>query len=287
MKNILVLTDFSANAAHAAHTGTMLARHLDANVLLFNANVTQPVVPVYAGGPTVFDEVNFMEKENTSLLQNLAESLKPFLKENNNEKKNDVYYEEGLGDLAYQVKNIIDSRNIEMVVMGSREGSRVDHFLTGSDTFSVIDHSAKPVLIVPHGADLKSIKKVIFATNFADTDAKAIRYLIKLAEIFEFHLEVVHINILGDDDITRDLKKKEFLKHIAHLPHHNLTISEIYGKDIVDRLNNLCNDPGSEILAFSHYKDSFFSRLLSPSTTRKALEKQKAPLLIFPAAFLV
>ena len=87
MKNILVLTDFSANAAHAAHTGTMLARHLDANVLLFNANVTQPVVPVYAGGPTVFDEVNFMEKENTSLLQNLAESLKPFLKANNNDKK--------------------------------------------------------------------------------------------------------------------------------------------------------------------------------------------------------
>jgi len=287
MKNILVLTDFSANAAHAALTGTMLARHLNANVLLFNANVTQPVVPVYAGGPTVFDEVNFMEEENTGQLKKLAESLKPFLNENGADKPNNVYFEEGLGDLAFQVKNIIENKNIEMVVMGSREGSRVDHFLTGSDTFSVIDYVARPVLIVPYNADLKSIKKVIFATNFADTDAKAISYLIRLGEIFNFHIEIVHINVLGDDDITKDLKKKDFLKHIVHLPHQHLVVTEIYGKDIVDRINNLCNDPACEIIAFSHYKDSFFSRLLAPSTTRKALEKQKAPLMIFPSAFLV
>ena len=79
MKTILILSDFSKNSAHAALSGVMFGKHLHANILLFNSNISQPVVPQYAGGPTVIDEFNFLEKESKENLQKLSDSLIPLL----------------------------------------------------------------------------------------------------------------------------------------------------------------------------------------------------------------
>jgi nucleotide-binding universal stress UspA family protein len=285
MKNILILTDFSLNAMHAAQTGTMLAKQLHANILLFNSNTTQPVTSVYASGPTVIDEFNFMEEENNAKLMKLADSLKPFVEDVDGPWKPSINIEEGLGALAYQVRNITEAKDIELIVMGAREGSRMDHFLTGSETFSVIDHVSRPVLVIPYDTKLNNLRKVVFATDFKDSDIPAIQYLVKLGIIFNYHLEVVHINSLGDDDITKELRKSEFMKHVHKLRYPNMDVKEIHGEDITTRLNRLCEETGSGLLAFTHYRNSFLSRLFHQSTTRKALEKQKVPMLIFPAKF--
>lgn len=283
MKTILILTDFSENAAHAALSGVMLGKKTHANLLLFNANVAQPVAPAYAGGVTVIDNISYMDEENKRQLQQLADSLKPLLPQEGTEWKPSIHIEEGLGGLAMQVKNLIREKEIEMVVMGARTGSGIDHLLTGSDTYSVIDGSKRPVLIVPTETDIAHLRKVVFATNFIEADVKAIHYLIKLAHIFNYHLEIVHINLLGEDDITKDLRKTEFMKHIQRLRYTSITIKELYGKDVTGRLNKYCEESGTDLLSFTHYKNSLFSILFRQSTTKKAISRQKVPLLVFPS----
>lgn len=283
MKTILMLTDFSENAAHAALSGVMFGKKIHANLLLFNANVAQPVAPAYAGGITVIDNISYIDEENKRQLEQLADSLKPFLSQEETEWMPSLHFEEGLGGLALQVKNLIREKEIEMVVMGARTGSSIDHLLTGSDTYSVIDGSKRPVLIVPAEADFAHLRKVVFATNFIEADIKAIHYLIKLGHIFNYHLEVVHINLLGEDDITKDLRKAEFMKHVRRLRYTNIEIKELYGKDVTGRLNKYCEESGTDLLSFTHYKNSLFSIIFRQSITKKAISKQKVPLLVFPS----
>ncbi|HEY9000733.1 MAG TPA: universal stress protein [Mucilaginibacter sp.] len=285
MKTILILTDFSENAAHAAVTGVNLAKNLHANILLFHSNTSQAPSPLYAGDFTVVDEVNFLEKENLEKLRNLANALEPYVESENNVWKSFLHYDETIGPLAYQVRNILATKDIEIIVMGAREGSRLDHFFTGSETFSVIDHADKPVLVIPHNIYLDNFKRIVFATNFAEDDVKALRYLAGLGSIFNYHIEVVHINSFGDDDITKELRKLEFMKHIQRLRYPHLNIQELHGKDVVNRLNRLCQETETDLLAFTHYRDSFFTRLLHQSISREALEHQKVPMLIFPSKF--
>ncbi|MBS1529509.1 MAG: universal stress protein, partial [Bacteroidetes bacterium] len=128
MKTILVLTDLSENAAHAALSALMLAKQMHANVLLFNDNVSQPVAPMYAGGPTVADVTNIIEYDNEEKLKNLAGALQA-LATNPGKWEPQIHYEEKLGALAYNVKRLKEQKNIEMIVMGAREGSGMDHFL--------------------------------------------------------------------------------------------------------------------------------------------------------------
>jgi nucleotide-binding universal stress UspA family protein len=285
MKTILILTDFTNNATHAALAGIRLAKNLHANVLLFHSNTTQALTPIYAGGPTVVDEVNLMEDENREKLKALADILQPFIDEGESGWKPSLHYNEGLGALSYQVRNILAAKDIEIIVMGARESSRLGHIFTGSQTFSVIDHANRPVLIVPHHTYLDNFKRVVFATDFSEEDVKAIRYLAGLGLIFNYHIEIVHINSHGDDDITKELRKLEFMKHIQRLRYPHLNIEELNGKDVVNRLNKLCEETKTDLLAFTHYRDSFFARLLHQSMAREALEHQKVATLIFPAKF--
>lgn len=285
MKTILILTDFSKNAAHAAFAGAKLAKKLHANILLLHSNTSQAPSPIYAGGFTVVDEVNFLEKENLQKLKDLANSLEPVLDSGESTWKPFVHYEENIGPLAYQVRNIIATKDIEIIVMGAREGSRLDHFFTGGETFSVIDKVSRPVIILPQNIYLDDLKRVVFATDFAEDDIKAIRYLAGLGLIFNYQIEIVHVNSYGDDDITKELRKMEFMKHIQRLRYPHLNIEELNSKDVVSRLNRLCEETKTDLLAFTHYHDSFFARLLHHSTAREALENQKVPMLIFPAKF--
>ena len=283
MKTILILSDFTENSAHAALAGVMLSKHLHANMLLFNSNVSQPLVPQYAGGPTVMDELNFFGKESNESLHKMADSLSPLLGQPGSDWKPSIHTLTGRGDLAYQVARIIEQKDIEIVVMGARAGSGTDHLLSGSETYAVIDHSSRPVLIVPLNSGLDHLRRVVFATNFEQADTRAIHYLIGLGHVFNFALEIVHVDLLGDSDITKGLREAEFMKHVHKQKYPHINFLQIRGKDVSERLNALCEQAGADLLSFTHYKDSFFSRLFSRSASREALTAQKLPLLVFPA----
>jgi len=261
----------------------MLSKQLHANILLFNTNVSQPAMPQYAGGPTVMDEFNFLEKESKESLEKISASLAPLLAQSGSDWKPSIDTLTGIGSLASQVKEIIHEKDIELIVMGSRSGNAIDHILLGSETFAVIDRSTRPLLVVPLNSGLDRLRRVVFATNFKDADIKAIHYLTGLGHVFNFELDIVHVNVLGDDDITKGLREIEFMKHVNRQKYPHIVVEEIKGKNINERLNKLCEESNTDLLAFTHYKDSFFSRLFSHSNTRRALDAQKLPVMIFPA----
>jgi nucleotide-binding universal stress UspA family protein len=284
MKTILILTDFTENAAHAALSGLMLGEKLHANLLLFNVNLTQPVIPQYAGGPTVIDDFSFWEKESKELLHKLSGSLESLIVQTDPQLyKPAIHIECGEGNVGVMVNEMAKQKDIELVVMGARAGTTMDHILTGSETISVIDHAIRPVLVVPLNAGLSKLNKVVFATDYSERDINGIHYLVKLGKLFNFHLEIVHVNLFDEKDILKMEKEGMFLKQVNKLKYPHISFKEINGKDVTHRLNTLCDETGADLLSIMHYKNSFLKRIFKHSTTHRALTDQKIPLLIFPS----
>jgi nucleotide-binding universal stress UspA family protein len=284
MKTILILTDFTENSAHAAKCSVMLGSKLHADLLLFNTYITAPVIPEYAGGPWVADEIMQREKlcKNKlqylhSVLEDTIERLEP------GASKPAVHIQSGEGRLGINVEEIIQQKDIELVVMGARSGSTIEHLLTGSETSEVINRSARPVFILPHNVNLKRIKKVVFATDFDRADMNAVRYLIKIGKEFNFQLGIVHIAIYGDNTSLKVAKEKEFLNQVSKLDYPGITYTVVRGKDVINRLNKLCDETGADMLALVHHQHSFFMRLFQQSTTGEALLNQSIPLLAIPS----
>ncbi|MEO8886726.1 MAG: universal stress protein [Mucilaginibacter sp.] len=284
MKTILVLTDFSENAKHAAKSAMALSENLHADILLYNTFVMTPTTPYYAAGPVVTESIMSYTDEIEDRLNKLSESLEigcDQLAEGQFKPK--ITYAKGDGNLGNDVADILKHKDVELVVMGSKSGSVIEHILIGSNTNSVIRHSTRPVLIVPQQSDIKNIKKVVFATDFDDEDIKALMYLQQLQKVFHFEIQVVHVTLNHEDDKKIFEEEMIFVSMVNSLKNANITYKTIKGKDVVNRLNSFCHETEADVLALVHYKNSFLSQFLQESTTKDALSNQKIPLLVIPS----
>ncbi|MBS1529508.1 MAG: universal stress protein [Bacteroidetes bacterium] len=280
MKNVLVLTDFSKNAVAAAEAGLLLAGKLHTDLLLFHTYINYQTIASYGGGGWVVDEFTERKHQSRIGLQALMEGLESLSAElDPGDRKPAINSELNDSDLGVDVADLIRSRNVEMVVMGARSNS-LDDIGFGADTNAVIEHSTRPVLITPAETNLREIHRILFATDFEEGDLAAVRYMARLAKLFYWKLEIVHI--CGDEDRC-NVKEEAFKYHLEKLDVTGLYYHDINGHDVVRRLHRFLSDEPGTTLAMVHVQNSFLVRLFQHSLVRKALVNQKTPLLIFPS----
>ena len=287
MKTTLVLTDFSENASHAAKTAVMMSSVFNSNLMLYHTRQILPTATHYsdfAGGPWMLDDFAELDRENKEKMEELADDLRPLIsKLDPHLHKPVVHCESGSGYLAQNITEVVEKNNVELIVMGASSDSTFDHFFNGSETLSIIENATCPILVIPKNVELKKIKKVIFATDFDEADVKGLHYLVKFGKLLNFKIEIVHVCPFGEKEATVTAKEEYFFKHIDKLRYPDLHYKEIKGKDVVKRLNNLCEEDGANILSLVHYQHSFLVRFFGHSTTKEALLNQNIPLLVFPS----
>jgi nucleotide-binding universal stress UspA family protein len=284
MKTILVLTDFSDNAANAAKTAIMLGGRIHANILLYHNYQTITVSSYYGGGIAVAEDVSWAMTESKKRLNKLINDLQYLVNDlDQTARKPTLHSISDEGDIGENIKNIIKKNEIEFIVMGAGSNSTVDHLFFGSETNAVIRYATCPVLVVPQQITLKELRKVAFATEFEETDLKAIHYLIRLGKIFHFELNIIHVNQPEVNKSLQEEKETNFKKSIAKFKYLKTTFNDIRGQEVVTRLYHHCEETEQDCLALVHHHESFFTRMLQHSTTREALANQKTPLFIFPS----
>ena len=282
MKKILLLTDFTDNAKNAAQMAVNLCGKLHTNLVLYNTFIDQPVVPEYSGGSWVVEEVLWKEDSKKKLVF-LKEDLEaitgrlPY-----GDRPPSIYCEQGEGNIGDNVRNVCQKMDIAMVVMGARSDSKIDHFLTGSATSSVINKSPRPVLVVPPESKIKALKKVTFATDFDDADLEAAHYLIQLAKVFDLQIQMVHVAVWGEKDEAIDERQKAFAKSLVKFKYPKIDFLRIAGKELISRLNTLCEEQDSDMLVLVHDRQTFINRLFEESNTKTLLKHQQIPVLIIP-----
>ncbi|WP_448104466.1 universal stress protein [Pedobacter panaciterrae] len=286
MKTILVLTDFSDNALTAAESAVILAGKIRANLLIVHSDNSIPLIPYYEGVPVVTENTSWevVQKQRLSKLVthlryfadlNLAQHLRP-----------KIHEQFVIGELWSSVQQILKRRIIEMIVLGGRSGSKVDHILFGSDTSALIEHVDRPVLIIPPSYSSTRLDRVIFATNFNETDIYAVNYLFKLGKQLQYQLEIVHITLYGDNPGLKNERVRGYINELSEKKYPAVMFRDIKGKRLLPRLIKQCQERETDILALSHQHHSYFMRMLKEGTVMMSVAQQKIPIMIFPAVDL-
>lgn len=282
MKTILVLTDFSNNALKAAETAVILAGRMHANVLVLHSDNSLPLIPYYEGAPVITENITWeiVQKEQ---LGKLITHLKNFAYSNDQQHFNfKINSRLMIGELWVNVQEILKEKTIELIVIGARAGSKVDHVLFGSDTSSLIEHVDRPILIVPQNYNSTRLDRVIFATNYNETDIYAINYLFKLGKRLQYQLEIVHVSLYGDKKSLKNETIRGYINELSEKKYPAVLFGDIKGKRLLPRLIKQCQERETDLLALSHQHHSYFMRMLKEGTVMMSINQQKIPLLIFP-----
>lgn len=285
MKKILVLTDFSENANHAAKFAVELALRLTADVLLFNSLTTNPILPVFTDGPWLVDEGTGWANSSLKEMHALAGELRLMVEDvAKNGPAPKILTSFGEGDLGLNIKQLCREHRISLIIIGGKTGSGFNHLLYGSDTSSVINQTPVPVLIVPPKGELASIDKMLLATDYNTADRKALSYLISLATALNCKVGVVHVQPPGKASQNVTVKTNRFLEQLHSFGNAGISFHQVRRKDILAGLRRTCRNSGAGLLALVHRKRSFVGALIGQSISKKAISRQQIPLLVYPSS---
>lgn len=283
MKKLLIATDFSPNARHAAKYGYLLAKQLKAGIFLCNTITIPAEMPL--SGITVWPQ-----GESDALMDDSIEELKRLKAHLEQTDRTDAYrppvdYLNEAGSVRQTVNDAVSKQKVDMVIAGSHEAGRLGTFLLGNHAHELIEFSIKPLLIIPHTAKFTPIKKIAFATDFEhpENDLKQIYELIAFARLLDAEILLTHIYNGTGHLLNLEKCIEKFLVEISNKANYPQIYYRVIKQDKVESgLDWLCKHCQIDMLAMVHRKHDFLERILKGSHTKKMAGHITIPLLVFP-----
>jgi nucleotide-binding universal stress UspA family protein len=137
-ERILLAVDGSDRALNAARTAGELARAMNSEML--RIVIAYDPIPPYLGEPNFQQAIDARLQEANTILDAAVQAVGPL--------PIDVHTELIEGSPAEAIINVADTRQSDLIVMGSRGLGRLAGALLGSTSQKVIGHAPCPVLIV-------------------------------------------------------------------------------------------------------------------------------------------
>ncbi len=287
VRRILVPVDFSDHSINAGKWAIALAHKLKAEVRLvhiyFNPVTTIPnFSEQYSFHLNIDRYINeSMDNANYDLKRTIA-SMKRFAEEQKYLVKISGKIIGGLTSDA-----IIDEINDfkpALVVMGTKGKGDGSSALMGSVTRDLIESSKVPIFAIPQEAtfrNLNDLHKVMYATDFEDTDFNSLGRLTTLLKPFDIEFHCVHI-----EEKASNKWDEAKLGGLANYVKETFGVADskfhvILNENIVEGMIKYSNEYQIDIISITTHKRNFFSRLLKPSLAKGVVYNSDKPILIF------
>jgi nucleotide-binding universal stress UspA family protein len=270
MKNILVPCDFSAQANEAFKVALEVASKNNAQVTLL---YIVSIPPIYSGSgeplavdPIVYVSVEEQAKKKLDTMKEIAAS-----------KSINANIEVMHGELVPSVRKMIESKQIDLVIMGTSGTSGFAEVFIGSNTEKVVRFSPVPVLAVRRSFALKSIKKILVPSTLQLNQTKFIKSLKELQEFFGARLHILLINT--PLRFRTDAEAEEALQEFAS--YYELTNYKTHFRNYPreeDGIIDFAYSEGMDLIAMATHARKGLAHLFNISVTENVVNHIETPI---------
>lgn len=275
MKQILLLTDFSENSKNAINYALQLFEKQKCTFHILNTQKPARYTTsdlMLAGNKSVYDSIVKNPKQK---LEKLIKTLKSKFQNENHHFDLIVDYD----SLTDAINQIIQTKNIELIVMGTNGATGAKEVVFGSNTIQVIRKVNCTTMVIPEGFQFRIPKNVLLPLDLMDSlSSHAFINLLTFVKNLKGKLHFLRIKPNNEtckaeekdqENINNQLTKTVYTYHkISHVPIH-------FAIDSYLQTNNI------DLMALLVQKETTFERFLSESDTSKISQDLKVPLLIF------
>ncbi|MEO9870602.1 universal stress protein [Ekhidna sp.] len=273
MKRIICPVDFSETANNAVEYAANLANYLKAELTLFHV-VHEPSledVSAVAGGIDVGGKKEFVALERLEtycdmVKDNFAIQCRP---------KVGSY----TPSMEASLRNEIESKKYDLVVMGTDGNSDISQFFLGTHTNHIIGKISLPILVVPFGCPFKKIENVVYASNYKVEDIPALSSVMMLMQVFNPQLTLLHVN----KKRTKNDKEVRLLLQDVYqdkLKNEKLAFDQVHSENVASAIDNYVTKNNADLLVLVTHKYSWIQDIFHDSITKKMSLVADYPILI-------
>jgi nucleotide-binding universal stress UspA family protein len=268
MNTLLVPTDFSENAEKALYYAIELAKGEPAKIILLNA--------FSINEEDMAGQVLIGQQKAEERLKALATKIAH---------AGGIPYEtiSREGSPVKVILDVIEKRNISMVIMGTKGESNFAKVFFGSNTAQVIAKARCPVLAIPHETVFAPIKRITYATNYQNSDIPALKRVADLARPYQAQINILHI--ANEDEVpSEEVRLMDTFRNIVEekVDYNNISFQMLAGKDVEQELKEYLDANSTDMLVMStHNREGLWEKLFGSSLTNEMAYKSPVPLMAF------
>ena len=260
MKTIIVPTDFSSAAEHAALYAAELAKAIDASVLLLH--VYQ--IPVAMNDfPVMVVSVEEMKKNADIGLKRVRDAVQKQVPD----VKFDI--ESRMGDVVQEIEAACEGREVVAMVTGTKDMGGFERFLTGSTTLSIVKKCTHPVIAVPEGAAIKNPKRLALAVDLSHTDEIPVQKILAFKEALKADLHLVHVEQEGES-LTSDALPQDLRSAVYH---------SLKEDDVTKGISDFVAGQNIDMVVVLPHKHNLYERIFFKGHTKNLIESIPVPVL--------
>ncbi|TYA58042.1 universal stress protein [Formosa maritima] len=275
MKQILLLTDFSENSKNAINYALQLYEKQKCIFYVLNTQKPERYTTsdlMLAGNKSVYDS---LVKKTKQKLERYVKSLQNKFQIENHQFNTIVDYD----SLTDAINQIIQAKNIELIVMGSNGATGAKEIVFGSNAIQVIRKVNCTTLVIPERFKFNKPKNILLPLDSEDSlSSKAFKELHKFVKWHKIKLHILRIQ--PNNNISKFKKKDtELIDNLlintsfSYKGIHNIPIH--YAVDSYLQTNNI------DLITLLVQKESAFERFFGGSATKKISYNLRVPLLIY------
>lgn len=276
MKKILFTTDFSKNAEKAFIVALKIAEKHGAELHLLHVFD----IPTAWNYPDTEDPLEMERQAIRESEKKLMELVDLHASDESKELKF-VYYTLENPSVVDGVLSCIHQVKPNLVVIGTKGGSKARELIVGSTTKSLLSESPVPVLAIPENTSFTDFQKVIYASDLLEADIIALEHLIQFFQPFQPSILVVHIST---HDAYSGKQKIEWFKDLIkdRIRYENLEIIHHLSESIVEGLDSLISKNHFDLLVMlEKERHGITDHLFHQDLVKKMEFRTKIPLLSY------
>ena len=200
MKNILVPTDFSAQAENALKVAAQLAKNHDCDIyLLHMLELPLHKVDAISSYNDLPEAMYFMKLAHKQFEELMAKDYLKGIK---------LHEAVEFKEIFKGVFHACEKFKTDLIVMGSHGASGLREMIIGSNAEKVVRTSNTPVLIVKNEYEVFEVNHFVFASNFKKENHVAYTNAVKFAKLFNAKIHLLIIITASSFMTTKDAKSR-------------------------------------------------------------------------------
>ncbi len=276
MKHILIPTDFSENAWNAITYGISLHKKTKCTFYLVNIH---PITAHSGGEAAMFVAPEILEEsilsENKEKMNKLLHRIERLPVNTRHTFFTEVLY----GFFTDYIKEEVHTKNIDLIIMGTKGASGLKAASMGSNTGNVITKVPCAVLAVPENATYSRPKEVGFPTDYIlGYDTKVLANIKDLVMLHKSVLRVLHVSTKEENLTQTQAKNQEFLK--AYFSGTECTFHTLMGKKLDVAIQHFVESRDLDIIIMVAKNLNFLERILFRPTVEKISYHTTVPFLV-------
>ncbi len=275
MKKILIPTDFSKNADQAIDYALNLYKCNQSNFYLVHAFADE----TYEIGmsKSKHDLDTLKDELHSKALLNLEKTLSRITDPVPNPRHN-YTIKAVFESLVDAINHLVETENIDLVIMGTKGASMDKNVLFGSNTVQIFKYVKCPVLAVPENYTYKEPKHILFPTDYQlPFKRRELKLLDNIADSFKSEVHCIYFTKF-DTLSHRQEDNKRFVA--GTLSSAYLFFEQQQAKNVLEGISAYRKDHPVDVLVMVNSRHSFLEDMLYRSTVDKMGLMTDIPFLV-------